>query len=89
MNQIEHEPTQARDAGDEPRRVVITGTGAVTCLGSDEKSTWEAMREGRSGIRMFDPGPFDVIGDDWATRIAGQIVDLDTSAYLEHREVKK
>lgn len=89
MNPIEHEPGKASIAGDQPRRVVITGAGAVTCLGPDAKSTWEGMREGRSGIRMFDPGPFDLIGDDWATRIAGQIAEIDTSAYLEPREVKK
>ncbi|USN98321.1 MAG: beta-ketoacyl-ACP synthase II [Phycisphaeraceae bacterium] len=75
--------------GHTPHRVVITGAGVVSCLGHDEQSTWEAMREGRSGIRVFDIGPFEAISDAWPTRIAGQIVDLNTDAFVEPREVKK
>ena len=35
----------------EPRRVVVTGMGMLTALGSDVASTWAGMVEGRSGIR--------------------------------------
>lgn len=91
MNQADHEPAEPRRPapGHAPHRVVITGAGAITCLGPDERSTWQAMREGRSGIRTFDPGPFELIDDDWPTRIAGQIADLDSSAFLEPREAKR
>ena len=47
------------------------------------------MREGRSGIRTIDPTQFDAYPGEWAVRIGGEITDLDTSAYLEHRAGKK
>ena len=53
------------------RRVVITGYGAMTPLGEDVASTFDAAREGRSGIdvvRRFDP-------EKLPCRIAGEIDD--------------
>lgn len=70
-------------------RVVITGCGAITCLGKSATETWEAMREARSGIRTVDAEPFDEYGNDWTCRIGGEIPDLDPSTFLEHREAKK
>ncbi len=32
------------------KRIVITGLGAISALGTDAASNWDAMREGRSGI---------------------------------------
>ena len=52
-----------------PRRVVVTGLGAITPCGLDAPSSWEAAVAGRSGI-----GPitrFDTT--DWAVRIAGEV----------------
>ncbi|HWL08851.1 MAG TPA: beta-ketoacyl-[acyl-carrier-protein] synthase II, partial [Planctomicrobium sp.] len=43
------------------RRVVITGLGCVTPVGTGAKSAWESVREGRSGvgpIRQFDASGF-------------------------------
>ena len=45
------------------RRVVITGFGAVTPIGLDAPSTWEAALAGRSGIgfiEAFDASEFPV-----------------------------
>ena len=45
----------------ELKRVVITGLGAVTPLGNDVASTWEAAKAGRSGaapITHFDASKF-------------------------------
>ncbi|HJW88966.1 MAG TPA: beta-ketoacyl synthase N-terminal-like domain-containing protein, partial [Dehalococcoidia bacterium] len=42
------------------KRVVITGMGAVTPLGIGVEPSWQALREGRSGIgpvTFFDPSP--------------------------------
>lgn len=36
------------------KRVVITGMGIVSCLGNDQTTVTEALREGRSGIRYND-----------------------------------
>ncbi|MDG2474808.1 MAG: beta-ketoacyl-ACP synthase II [Paracoccaceae bacterium] len=43
------------------RRVVVTGLGAVTPIGSDAESTWRALINGKSGattISKFDPEAF-------------------------------
>jgi 3-oxoacyl-[acyl-carrier-protein] synthase II len=66
-------------------RVVITGLGAVTPLGLDVESTWEAICAGRSGvgpITLFDPTGFE-------TRIAGQIHDFDPTRWLERKEARR
>lgn len=36
--------------GGEPRRVVVTGLGAVSCLGTTVAALWEGLCAGRSGI---------------------------------------
>lgn len=69
------------------RRVVITGYGALTDLGHTALSTWEGMREGRSGIRHINLPNFDEF-EGWTVRIAGQVRDW-TCDFLEHREAKR
>ncbi len=69
------------------RRVVITGYGALTDLGNSAPATWEAMREGRSGIRRTELPNFDDF-EGWTVRIAGQVRDW-TCDFLEHREAKR
>lgn len=53
--------------GSMKRRVVITGMGVVSPVGNDQKTFWESIREGRSGIRKIDR--FDVT--DYPSQIAG------------------
>ncbi|MCS7260337.1 MAG: beta-ketoacyl-ACP synthase II [Anaerolineae bacterium] len=67
------------------KRVVITGLGAVTPLGHDVPSTWEALKAGRSGIRRitsFDPS-------NLATQFAGEVVDFDPLKYFDRREARR
>jgi 3-oxoacyl-[acyl-carrier-protein] synthase II len=64
------------------RRVVITGLGAVTPLGNDMKTTWEALKDGLSGVReitRFDTSSF-------SCRIAGELKGFDPLAYLSAKE---
>ncbi|RYF69390.1 MAG: beta-ketoacyl-ACP synthase I, partial [Comamonadaceae bacterium] len=35
------------------KRVVITGTGIVSCIGNDQATVTESLRIGRSGIRAM------------------------------------
>jgi 3-oxoacyl-[acyl-carrier-protein] synthase II len=70
-------------------RVVITGLGAVTNLGVDARTTWEAMREGRSGISRIEGEEFAAYDGRWTVRIAGQIKSFDPSKYLNPREAKR
>jgi len=67
------------------RRPVITGLGAVTPLGNDAPSTWDAAVAGRSGIdfiHAFDPSGFPV-------RIAAEVKDFDPTTVASPKEVRK
>jgi 3-oxoacyl-[acyl-carrier-protein] synthase II len=60
-------------------RVAITGLGAVTPVGNDVETTWDALVSGRSGvgpITTFDAGTFPV-------RIGGMVKDFDPGPYLQ------
>jgi len=70
-------------------KVVVTGIGALTNLGHDAASTWEAMREGRSGISPIEGTDFDLYKDRWAVRIGGQVKGWDIASVMEFREAKR
>ena len=57
------------------RRVVVTGMGLVTPLGSGVKVNWDRLIAGQSGVRAIQN--FDV--SDLPARIAGQIPPGDTA----------
>ena len=62
------------------RRVVITGIGAVSPLGNDLATTWDGMKNGRSGIgriTALDPTPYDC-------HIAGEVKDFEPAAYFKN-----
>src|SRR5271155_2527432 len=67
------------------RRVVITGLAAITPLGLDVRTTWEALLAGKSGmapISRFDATRFD-------TRFAAEVKGFDPEKWIEKKEVKK
>src|SRR3954468_19755687 len=65
--------------------------GAITNLGLTAGATWEAMREGRSGISNIEGEEFLRYGpaDIWDVTIAGQVKGWDISSILDHREAKR
>jgi 3-oxoacyl-[acyl-carrier-protein] synthase II len=68
------------------RRVVVTGIGAVSNLGTSAPATWAAMKEGRSGISPLRTFPQN---EDWTVRFAGEIHDFDPSSVVDGREQKR
>jgi beta-ketoacyl-acyl-carrier-protein synthase II len=66
-------------------RVVITGLGAVTVLGSSVDQFWEGLVNGQSGVRritMFDPSALPC-------QIAGEIPDFDPDDYMAGKESRR
>jgi 3-oxoacyl-[acyl-carrier-protein] synthase II len=51
--------------GTDRTRVVVTGLGAITPVGADVASTWESLKDGRSGVRELT--------DDWAAELPTKI----------------
>jgi len=67
------------------RRVVITGTGLITALGTGVEKNWKAMLAGTSGV-----GPitrFDASGID--ARIAAEVKDFVPEEWIDRREVRR
>ncbi len=76
-------PRSFAERGD--RRVVVTGLGAVTPIGNDVASTWEALKAGRSGIgriTLFDPANVDA-------KIGGEIRGFEAEAVMPRKEVRR
>lgn len=66
-------------------RVVVTGLGAITPLGNDVPSTWQAMIEGRSGIAPITA--FDA--SDLQTHFAGEVKGFDPQNYFGRKEARR
>jgi 3-oxoacyl-[acyl-carrier-protein] synthase II len=67
------------------RRVVITGMGAITPVGTGLDRFWESLVAGKSGmgrITHFDPSALD-------TRIGAEVKDFDPLEYIDKREVRR
>ena len=67
------------------RRVVVTGLGAVTPVGSTAPETWRAAVEGRSGIdfiRAFD-------ADGLPVRIAAEVKDFQPEGLASPKELRR
>jgi 3-oxoacyl-[acyl-carrier-protein] synthase II len=69
----------------EQRRVVVTGLGLVSPLGTGVEKNWQALLEGRSGIRKLTR----FAADGFAARIAGEVPDFKAEDYIESKEIKK
>jgi 3-oxoacyl-[acyl-carrier-protein] synthase II len=67
------------------RRVAVTGLGAVTPIGADAPTTWDAAVAGRSGIDWIRS--FDV--DGLPVRIAAEVKDFDPTEVASPKEVRK
>jgi 3-oxoacyl-[acyl-carrier-protein] synthase II len=68
-----------------PRRVVITGIGAITPIGSGADKLWDGVMADRSAVRTidrFDASPFP-------SRIAAQVDDFDPADHLDARRARR
>ena len=68
-----------------PHRVVVTGLGLVTPIGTDVESTWAGLLAGRSGaapITKFDASRLQV-------RFACEVKGFDASQYMDRKEERR
>lgn len=67
------------------RKVVVTGLGCVSPLGNSVDETWQALKEGKSGITTithYDPTPFTV-------KYAAEVKNFDASKYMDSSAARK
>jgi len=66
-------------------RALITGTGAVTPLGTGTENFWDAALHGKSGIgeiSLFDPSPYP-------SRIAGECWDFNPTDFVSKKQARR
>lgn len=67
------------------RRVVVTGVGAITPIGNDKDTFWQAIKDGICGIDQVTA--FDA--SDLKTQIAGEVKDFEPTDYIDKKEARK
>jgi len=67
------------------RRVVVTGVGLITPLGTGTEKSWENLLDGRSGIRKITQ--FDAT--HFPCQVAGEVPDFEINQFIEIKEQKK
>jgi 3-oxoacyl-[acyl-carrier-protein] synthase II len=76
---------RSEDRRPAPRRVVITGIGAITPIGTGVEGVWEGLRKRESAVRRisrFDPTPF-------RSHIAAQVDDFEPETYMERNRARR
>ena len=68
-----------------PERIFVVGHAAVTCLGRDMNSTWQALVEGRSGIRRHSA----LSGDKYLQDLGGMVDDFGPGSAAEDPAIAK
>jgi 3-oxoacyl-[acyl-carrier-protein] synthase II len=67
------------------RRVVVTGVGLISSVGTGTEEVWSALQQGQSGVGLITQ--FDATA--FAARIAGEVKHFDPLDYVEKKEVRK
>lgn len=65
-------------------RIVITGVGAVSPNGVGREAYFDALRQGRSGVKAIDA--FDT--SRLSSRVAGSIPDFDPAAWVDAQQLR-
>src|SRR5690606_17247731 len=76
---------EEEEGSDGQRRVVITGIGCITPIGTGPDGLWEGLKRRESAIRRidrFDASPF-------RSRIAAQVDDFDPQDYIDRNRARR
>ncbi|HHW56515.1 MAG TPA: beta-ketoacyl-ACP synthase II [Clostridia bacterium] len=66
-------------------RVVVTGVGVITPLGSTVEKFWNALINGESGIDIISK--FDV--SEFPTKVAAEVKNFDPTLYIDKKEARR
>lgn len=69
----------------EKRRVVVTGLGAITPLGKDVASSWEAVKANKCGIDLITL--YD--NSEMKVKVAGEVKDFDPTVYIDKKQARR
>ena len=67
------------------RRVVVTGIGPVTPIGTGVEAFWDGVTTGRNGVQRISRFPTD----DLPVSVAGDVLDFDPAAWLDPKEIRR
>ena len=67
------------------KRVVITGLGPITPIGTGKENYWNSLVEGKSGVRHITN--FDTEG--YTSTIGAEVVDFHPEEYMDKKEAKR
>lgn len=67
------------------KRVVVTGVGVISPVGTGKEKFWQSLIEGKSGIGLINR--FDA--SELPTRIAGEVKDFDPHDFIDKKEARR
>lgn len=70
------------------KRVVVTGYGLITPLGSGNEKNWDALMNGKSGIKYITPERLSTI-EELPVKFAGTVEDFDAADFVDPKSVKR
>ena len=66
-------------------RVVVTGMGAITCLGNTVEEFWTGLKNGQSGIQQISL----VSPVGFPCKVSGEIRDFNANDYMDRKEARR
>ena len=67
------------------KRIVVTGMGVVSCFGNEVEPFYQALLEGKSGVKPIEHFPVE----DATTRFAASIVGFDPGDYMDKKTARR
>lgn len=69
----------------EKKRVVVTGIGVISPVGTGKEKFWDSLIRGKSGIDLISR----FACDEFPTKIAGEVKDFNPEDFIEKKELKR
>ena len=66
-------------------KIVVTGMGIMSCLGSSVEEFWGALKKGKSGIRQIS----QVDPDSFPCKVSGEVQDFIPKDWMNPKEAKR